>query len=101
MNTVEKRSRDRGDKGSKRELVPSAAINGRIVGTKNGKIYNDLPLPLPVALIPSYFRKRWGEEGGYGGYIFYFSPRKSRDSRAFAIRRREGGREEEGGRRER
>lgn len=97
MNTVEKRSRDRGDKGSKRELVPSAAINGRIVGTKNGKIYNALPLPLPVALIPSYFRKRWGEEGGYGGYIFYFSPRKSRDSRAL----QEGGREEEGGRRER
>lgn len=36
-------------------------------------------LPPPSALIPSYFRGvQDGKEGE--GYIFYFSPRKSRDS---------------------
>lgn len=85
MNTVEKRSRDRGDK-VKRGLVPSATINGRIVGKENGKIYNSLPFPSPVPLIPSYFR---GVKVGEGSYILYFSPRKSRDSRA-TIRSRGG-----------
>lgn len=94
MNTVEKRSRDRGDKGSKRELVPSAAINGRIVGTKNGKIYNDLPLPLPVALIPSYFRagKRGREATEGTSFIF---PRVNHATAALC--RREGEKKKGGG----
>lgn len=48
MNTVKNEAGNRGDK---RELVPSATINGRIVGDENGKIYN-VPFFLPFLSPP-------------------------------------------------